>query len=146
MRAGLEKLLINLDIGIPGALLRIVLGFVFVSVIDVARPDAGFWMLTALLLAMLLGVKLIAAVARRVLSGSSMVRSHWEWRRKLARYYDSYQWRKLLWFGIGIVIGGVVGSPGTRAQWVLGIACTAAGAVAEIFWRRHRLGLAPQAS
>ena len=52
---------------------------------------------------MLFGVKLFAAVARRAVRTSPAVAAHWEWRRNLARYRDSYQWRKLVWFGVGIL-------------------------------------------
>ena len=146
MRTGLEKVLINLDIGAPGAFLRIVLGILFVPAIEVVHPETGLGTLSASLLALLFAIKVLAAVARRVSSASAVVRSHWEWRRNLARHYDSYQWRKLLWFGVGIMIGGAVDWPGTRAQWILGVVCAVAGSAAEILWRRHRVGLAPQAS
>jgi hypothetical protein len=141
----LEKVLINLDIGAPGALLRVILGALLVPAVEVVHPQAGPWILSAALLVLLFALKVIAALARRRFSASALVRSHWEWRRKLARYYDSYQWRKLLWIGVGIMISAALGWPGTRAQWVLGAVCTAAGGVGEIAWRRHRLGLAPSA-
>jgi hypothetical protein len=112
--------------------------------VDAVEPEAGIGLLSASLLAVLFAVKVIAALARKASSASPLVRAHWEWRRNLARYYDSYQWRKLVWFGIGILIGGAVDWPGTSAQWTLGVGCVAAGGVAEIFWRRHRLGLVPQ--
>ena len=113
--------------------------------VEAVDPQTGPWMLSAWLLVVLFALKVIAALARRPFSASALVRSHWEWRRKLARHYDSYQWRKLLWIGAGIMIGGALGWPGTRAQWVLGAVCTAAGGVGEIAWRRHRVALAPSA-
>ena len=146
MQTDLEKVLINLDIGAPGAVLRMVLGILFVPAVEGVHPETGPWIMSILLLMVLFAIKMIAAVARRVVSASARVRSHWEWRRKFARHYDSYQWRKLLWFGIGIMSGGALGWPGTMTQWVLGVACFAAGGGAEILWRRHRLPLAPPAS
>jgi hypothetical protein len=143
MRTGLEKVLINLDIGALGALLRVLLGALLVPAVELAHPQAGPWLLSASLLLLLFAVKVFSALARRRVSASAEVRSHWEWRRKLARHYDSYQWRKLLWIGAGIMISAALGWPGTRAQWVLGAVCTAAGGVGEIAWRRHRLSLAP---
>ena len=141
----MEKVLVNLDIGIPGALLRVVLGALFVPVVETLRPGAGLGTLSALLIVALFAVKVAAAAGRKAVPASTGVRAHWEWRRNLARYYDSYQWRKLVWFGIGIVIGAATASPGTRQQWILGLVCAAAGAIAEPLWRRHRLALAPQA-
>jgi hypothetical protein len=143
MRTHLENVLISLDIGGAGALLRMVLGVLLVAVVEAAHPETGLWMLSALLLGMLFAIKLVAAAARLVVPASPRVRSHWEWRRTLARYYDSYQWRKLLWYGVGIMMGGALAWPATSAQWILGIACTVAGGVAEALWRRHGRGLAP---
>jgi len=140
-----EKVLVNLDIGVPGALLRVGLGALFVPLVEAAHPRASLWTLGALLLVSLFAIKVAAAAGRRVVPASDGVRAQWEWRRNLARYYDSYQWRKLVWFGVGIMIGGAVGWPGTRPQWILGLVCFAAGAAAEPLWRRHHLALTPQA-
>jgi hypothetical protein len=143
MRTGLDKVYVNLDTGVPGALLRVVLGILFVRAVALVSPLAGPWTMSAYLLSMLLAIKVFAAVSRKVVPVSTLVRSHWEWRRNLARYYDSYQWRKLLWFGIGIIVGDAPHGPETTAQWILGLACVAAGAVAEIVWRGHHLRIAP---
>jgi hypothetical protein len=145
MQTSLDKVYVNLDTGVPGALLRIVLGILFVRAVGVVNPLAGPWTTSAYLLAMLFAFKVFAGVSRRVVPVSMVVRSHWEWRRTLARYYDSYQWRKLLWFGTGIMMGYAPHWPATTAQWVLGLACVAAGAAAEVVWRRHRLCIAPPA-
>jgi hypothetical protein len=146
MRTDFDQIYINLDKGIPGALLRIVLGILFVPAVAVVNPQAGLGTMTALLLAMLFAIKLFAGVSRKLAPASTLVRSHWEWRRNLARYYDSYQWRKLLWFGVGILVGGALHWSETTPQWLLGLACVVAGAVAEIMWRRHRLSLDPPAA
>jgi hypothetical protein len=145
MQTGLDKVYVNLDTGVPGALLRIALGILFVRVLGAVSPQAGPWTTGAFLLAMLFAVKVFAGVSRRVVPASREVQTHWEWRRALARYYDSYQWRKLLWFGTGIILGEAPHWPESTAQWVLGLACVAAGAAAEIVWRRHGLGIAPPA-
>jgi hypothetical protein len=143
---GLDNIYLGLDIGVPGALLRIVLGILLVLAVEAAYPSAGLGTMSACLLVMLLAIKVFAGVARRVVSASTVVRSHWEWRRNLARYYDSYQWRKLLWFGTGILTGGALHSLSATSLWVLGLACAATGGAAEILWRRHNLGIAPPAS
>jgi hypothetical protein len=139
----LDRVLINLDVGVPGAVLRIALGFLLVPALQVLRPEPGPWTVVVSLLAMLFAVKIVAAVGRRVLPATDVVRSHWEWRRTLARYHDSYQWRKLLWIGIGLMMGAALGSAEGSVGWLLGAVCFFAGGVAEVFWRRQRLGLAP---
>jgi hypothetical protein len=145
MRTGLDKIYVGLDTGIPGALFRVVLGILFVHAVGVVNPLASAWAMSAYFMAMLFAIKVFAAVSRRVVPVSQMVRSHWEWRRTLARNYDSHQWRKLLWFGIGIILGDAPRWAETTAQWFLGLACVAAGVAAEIVWRRHCLCIAPPA-
>jgi len=139
----LERFLINFDVGISGALLRIALGSLLVPVLRMLRPEPAPWMVVVALLVMLFAVKAVAAVGRRVVPATDVARKHWAWRRDLASYHDSYQWRKLLWIGIGLVIAAVVDSPAARIQWVLGALCILAGTAAEILWRREGIGLAP---
>jgi uncharacterized membrane protein YfcA len=139
----LEKVLINFDVGVSGAVLRVALGYVLVPALQVLGIGPGPWTVVVSLLAMLFAVKVVAAVGRRVVPASDVVRSHWEWRRNLARYHDSYQWRKLLWIGIGLMMGAAIGSPGTRVQWLIGVLCVVAGGGAEVYWRRQGLGIVP---
>jgi hypothetical protein len=144
-RTGLDKIYVDLDIGISGAVLRVALGIRVVRVVAVVNPLADAWTMSAYALAMLFGAKAFAAVLRRIVPASTVVRTHWEWRRTLARHYDSYQWRKLLWFGIGIMMADAPRWPHTTAPLALGLACIAAGVAAEIVWRRHRLSITPPA-
>ena len=139
----LERALINFDVGVPGAIWRVVLGFLLVPSLRVFGVEPGLWTLALSLLSILFGVKVVAVVARRAVPATAVVRSHWEWRRNLARYHDSYQWRKLLWIGIGLAMGGAFGNPETGSQWVLGAVCILSGGAAEMLWRRHGLGVAP---
>ena len=138
-----ERFLINFDVGLPGALLRIALGFLLVPAIRGLGLDPGFSTGVCALLAMLFAVKTVAAVARRLVPATAVVRAYWQWRRDLARYHDSYQWRKLVWIGIGLVLGAVTENPGTGVQWTLGAVCLLGGGVGEVFWRRKGLALAP---
>jgi len=139
----LERTLISFDVGVPGAVLRIALGFLLMPALQRLRLDPRPWTVVAALLVMLFAVKVFAAVGRCVVQATNVVRQHWEWRRNLARYHDSYQWRKLVWVGIGLLIGAVLGSPGTTIQWVLGAVCCMAGGAAEVLWRRQQLGVTP---
>lgn len=142
----LERLLINVDVGLPGAVLRTALGFLLLPTLRGLGWDPGPAMAVVALLALLFAVKVVAAVARRLVPATAVVRAHWAWRRDLARNHDSYQWRKLVWIGVGLLLGAALGVPGTRVQWVLGAACLAAGGAAEAFWRRQGIGLAPPAA
>ena len=140
-RSVLERVLLDLDAGLPGAALRVAIGAVFVLALRALLPGAGLAGSAVALAFVLFGLKASAAVARRFVPATPAVRSGWEWRRHLARYYDSYQWRKLAWFGAGI-LGAATAS--TRRGWELplGIACVVSGVLAELAWRRT--GLAPR--
>jgi hypothetical protein len=140
-----DAVLINLDIGWPGAILRVALGFLLLPTLESWVPAPGRWTVVGSLLVMLLGLKGAAAIARRVVPVSAVVRSHWEWRRELARHHDSYQWRKLVWIGVGLLAGAAVGSSDATIQWMLGAVCVLAGGVAEVFWRRQGLRISPPA-
>jgi hypothetical protein len=137
------KLLLNLDVGPLGALLRIVLGGAFVLALRLVHPDTRILVAAAALGILLFGVKAFAAVARRIVPASRAVRAHQEWRRNLARFHDSYQWRKLLWFGIGIVSAAQFMGPEDGWEMPLGTACVLCGAVAQLVWRRKGLPLSP---
>ena len=54
------------------------------------------------LLAGLFLLRLVPAALRRLLPFSTETQDVWRERRRLGKRYDSYQWRKLLWIGLGI--------------------------------------------
>lgn len=139
----LQSILQSLDVGVAGASFRMALGFFFVPAFVALTPDTKPPTMIAALIGVLFLVKVIAALGRRIVPASELVRTHWEWRRDLARHHDSYQWRKLLWVGVGLLLGAALGFPGLPIQWILGGACVLAGSAAEIFWRRLALPLTP---
>jgi hypothetical protein len=56
-------------------------------------------------------------------------------RRRTAKYFDSYQWRKLLWFGLGMALymlpaGHFISQPSGLAAF-----CIATGAFGTARWR-----------
>ena len=138
-----DTVLTSIDVGAAGAILRIALGGALVLLLRVLFPGAGVFGAAAALLVMLFGVKALAAVARRLLPTSPGVRAHFEWRRSLARFHDSYQWRKLVWFGIGILASAAAG--GHRGRWEIPLGATllVCGALAEAAWRRKGLSTTP---
>jgi hypothetical protein len=138
-----ERFLLHVDVGPAGASLRFMLGLAFALAVRRVLP-ADRWVVAAIALGVVLfGVKAGAAAGRRAAGATPRVKAAWEWRRNLARFHDSYQVRKLLWIGAGILAAEWVFGP--RAGWEAGIgwACLAAGAVAEAWWRRKGLALSP---
>lgn len=134
-----DKALSGVDVGVPGAVWRIALGLFLVPLLRIAGLDPTLQGVFGALLAILFSVKVVAAVARRVIPASSDTKAVWQWRRDAARIYDSFQWRKLLWFGCGLMLGAVVFDFGSRVQWLVGGTCFVAGAVAEFLWRRKTI-------
>ena len=134
-----DTILLGLDVGVPGALLRAALGGGVVWAVHARGREGGLLLGLAALLAALFGLKAAAAVARRVFPLSPAVRAEMEGRRGLARVHDSYQWRKLAWVGLGMVAAaaGLEAASGWAAR--LGGACMLSGAAAEIVWRRKGL-------
>lgn len=98
------------------------------------------WLLT--LLGALVVLRVAPLVGRKALPFSKEIEAVWFGQRQLGRQYDSYQWAKLLWLGIGIgtyvVLAGRFGNP------VGGIAlvCILAGAVGTIMWLRVQARMA----
>ena len=137
-----ERLLLNLDSGVSGVILRVALGAGFALLLG-RLPGVGLGTAAAALAVLLFGLKLSTAVARRLLPVSAAVRSRWEWRRSLARHYDSYQWRKLVGYGSGILAVSAVA--GTQGAWAapLGASCLLSGATAEVVWRRKGIATVP---
>jgi hypothetical protein len=91
----------------------------------------------------LFAIKAAAAAARRFVPWTPAVRARLEWRRNLARRHDSYQWRKLAWFGLGMAAAALLA--GTRESWELPLATASvlSGLLAEAVWRRKRLSTSP---
>ena len=133
---GSDDLWLNLDDGVLGALYRAVIGFATIPAMRlVLGRDGSDWSLVPFLLLILLLLRVGAAVARKVLPFSQELREAWSVRRRIAKRYDSYQWRKLMWVGIGIASYLVIsGHYATIPMW-LSMFCIATGAAASMRWR-----------
>jgi hypothetical protein len=91
--------------------------------------------------AVLIGLRVVPMVLRRALPIPRSVRSVWTERRQLAVRYDSYQWQKLFWIGLGMC-GYMVGT--NRFSLVPGLIalfCLVAGIAGFVVWRFRRAQL-----
>ncbi|MDF0643854.1 MAG: hypothetical protein P0111_07465 [Nitrospira sp.] len=83
----------------------------------------------------LLGLKLVPAIVRGLLPFSERAQRCWANHRLLGKRYDSYQLRKLLWIGLGLVgylamfgnFGGLRG--------LLAVTCLLAGGIGWLVWQ-----------
>lgn len=129
-----ERALVALDRGAVGALYRVGVGFLIVPAWSYAigKPESG-WSLIAFFVGVLLALRVVPAVLRKILPFSSAVRTIWADRRQMAKRFDSYQWQKLFWIGIGIALYALQSRQHFPA--LLGGACLVAGAVGVLLWR-----------
>jgi hypothetical protein len=131
-----DKFLLSLDEGAFGALYRVLIGFITIPLMRLLLgSDGSDWTLAPFLLLVLLLLRVVLAAVRKVVSFSAEVREVWSVRRRTAKLYDSYQWRKLMWIGAGLALYVVV----SRQYWPMQIALSMfwlfTGAGATLKWR-----------
>ena len=137
--SALERLLLLLERAPFYALYRIAIGFVFLPLLfRVFGQPIGVPMLLGGFLGILLLLRLVPAVIRHVLPFSKQVQDAWFKQRILAKRYDSYQWRKLFWMGLGMAGYLVSGPRSNGPQFGLTVFCLVSGALGLCFWARVR--------
>lgn len=99
----MERMLVNLDQSPWHAVYRIAIGLTLIPAWNVVfGNDPTLWALLMSFLGILLSLRVLPAVIRRVLPFSADVRKAWAVRRERGKRYDSYQWQKLFWIGVGL--------------------------------------------
>lgn len=99
--------------------------------------DASGWWMWLWFLSLLLALRLGPAVVRMALPFSEGVNVIWAERRRMAKRFDSYQWRKLLWFGIGLAVYVAISRSVMKPGIALAVFCLVGGGLGEIAWRRR---------
>ena len=103
--ATVDQFLLQLDEGAFGALYRVLIGFTTIPAMRLLLGSEGSeWTLVPFLLVILLLLRVGTTVARKVMPISAELREAWSVRRRKAKLYDSYQWRKLMWIGAGLAL------------------------------------------
>ena len=138
----LERFLVRLDSGPWAAVSRAVLGFAMLPAFRrIAAGDDQVWISLALFVALLIGLRVIPALLRGVLPFSAETRSIWVQRRQIAKRYDSYQWQKLLWIGLGLVAFAAASGGLRTGELVITAVCLIGGAAGLLLWRRSKAGV-----
>src|SRR5436309_1796480 len=132
-----DKFLLSLDEGAFGALYRMLIGLVTIPAWRLLLGSEGSdWTLAPFLLLVLLLLRVALAAVRKLVPFSAEVVEAWSVRRRTAKLYDSYQWRKLIWFGAGLASYVMVSG---RYYWPMEVAlsmfCLFSGAGATLKWR-----------
>lgn len=134
-----EKILLGVDTGVPGAVWRMVIGATILAAQQwVFGVQSGPKYTIPLFLCALISVRFATLVARRVVRVSPEVTKIWTIRRQYAKLYDSYQWRKLFWIGLGMACYFAI-SGRHPIEWViLCSSCLGAGLVGIWRWELVR--------
>ena len=132
----IETVLLNIDDGAFGALYRVVIGFATVpAMLLLLGKDVSDWTVVLFLLSVLLLLRIVPAVVRKLVPFSRPVREAWAARRRMAKQYNSYQWRKLIWIGVGLSLFTAVSGQLSLPGIFLCLICVLGGAAGIVRWR-----------
>lgn len=135
----IDAMILSIDGPAGGAVWRAVAGCVTAALQCHYLESRGHTVsLLGVALVVLLMMRVGAAVLRRIVPASPTVKAAWASRRLAGRRYDSFQWRKLLGFGLGVVAYQSAASTCARDAVVTGFVIVVAGLLGEFFWRRAR--------
>jgi hypothetical protein len=131
----LDEFLLSLDEGAIGALYRVLIGFTAVPVMRLLLgSDGSDWTLVPFLLLVLVLLRVVPAIVRRVVPFSAELLEAWYVRRRTAKFYDSYQWRKLMWIGAGLALQVAISGRHRPVHIALSMFCLATGVGAALRW------------
>lgn len=132
-----EQFILQLDVGVFGAAYRTVFGFMLLPVYEfLVGPGGPVYAFVAFLLMALFLLKLSISILRKPVRMSPVLREALDVRRRTAKYYDSFQWRKLLWIGIGLTAYILLMGPYPIGYLLVAFFCIAGGAAGTVIWRR----------
>jgi len=103
----------------------------------ISSKGVSEWFLVLWFLSCLFALRLFPAVLRNVFPFSKEVKGIWAERREIAKRYDSYQWRKLIWFGIGMACYVVLSGTWNAVVVALTAFCVLGGGIGVFVWRKR---------
>jgi len=133
----LERILISLDSWPWSAISRVAFGLgILPAFRALAGSRASVWTTLALFIGLLVALRIVPLVLRRVLPFSIEAKEIWAARRNIAKQYDSYQWQKLFWIGLGLLPYVVIGDGMGNSERVVTLICLIGGGAGLLFWYR----------
>jgi hypothetical protein len=96
------------------------------------------WCLWIWFLTVLMTLRLVPAIVRAVLPFSERISAIWADRRRMAKRFDSYQWRKLTWFGVGLAVYALWSGSVAQGGIPLAVSCLVGGGLGELAWQRRQ--------
>jgi len=130
-----DKMLLSIDRNPVGGLVRTLIGFFFIPALSLLRQDVrSGWTLIFGLISLLLCLRIVPALMRKLLPLSSDVKAVWSERRQIAKLYDSFQWQKLLFTGIGLACYSLVSRELLTSSIVVSGFCVLFGGIGVVKW------------
>jgi hypothetical protein len=140
----IERILVALDRPALAAAFRIVAGLMVVPVwLQLGGGRLSGWTLFLFFIGALAALRVVPAVLRKLFRVSSARAGIWAERRRVAKRFDSYQWRKLLWMGLGLAVYWMAAEMPSRAVAVLMWLTISSGALGQLVWRYRAARLPP---
>lgn len=132
-----EKLLLFSEQSPWQAAYRVVMGFLLLPLFfRWCGKDGSSGALALFFLGFLALLRLVPMLMRKLLPFSTEVQAVWFRRRMLSKQYDSFQWRKLFWIGLGMAVYTMLFSDFRSTNGVLAVGCLVGGAAGLYGWRR----------
>lgn len=132
----LESILIRLDETPFEAVWRMAFGFVVLPVLEFLSGDrdrVAFYFIAFLLI--LAALRVGPAVLRKVVPFSAEATALWKAKRFTAKEFDSYQWQKLFWIGIGMLVHAISRGDLGMGERVIAAFCLFGGGAGQLTWR-----------
>lgn len=131
-----ERWLVRIDVGPFGALYRVAIGLAIIPAMSLVWENRDSdWTLVPFLLAVLMLLRVLPAIVRMLVPFSDSARIVWAARRRMAKQHDSYQWRKLLWIGVGLALYTAASDQLWRSRIVVCSICLLTGVFGMLRWR-----------
>ncbi|SRR6266568_3482769 len=131
----LDKVLVSIDRSPLDGVLRALIGFVSIPVLSLLRQDVrSGWTLTIGLISLMLSLRIVPLFMRKLLPLSPEVMAVWSERRQIAKRYDSFQWQKLFYTGIGLACYTLVSRELLTSSIAASGFCVLFGAIGIVRW------------
>lgn len=139
---GFEKCVWLLDETPLDMVHRAALGAVMIPACEMfLGRDVALWKFAGFFFVALFVMKMGLGVVRRFFPASAELKSAWRERRMLSKAYDSYQWRKLVGYGAGMLAFLLGSGRGQDPATYFAVGCIVAGIVGTVCWQRRRASL-----
>lgn len=133
----LERLLTGLDSWPWIAVWRVALGLAIPPAFRLLPGGRdSVWITFTLFIGLLVALRLAPVVLRRALPFSAAAKAIWAERRFLAKRYDSYQWQKLFWVGLGLLPYALIRDGLSNGELVVTLICLIGGGAGLFFWHK----------